>query len=318
MKTEGIDSNMLKDVKSNYDMIMGEMKKTVVGKQDVLEDLMIALMAQGHVLLEGVPGIAKTAMIKAFSKTLGCEYKRIQFTPDLLPADITGTLIYRSMSSEFVLRKGPIFTNILLADEINRAPPKTQAALLESMQERQTTIEGETHNLPIPSMVMATQNPIDQEGTYPLPEAQVDRFQMKILVDYPTKEEEKTILEMFNRGYNENINAILNPQKILKLQNLVKQIHIESEIIDYITELVFYTRDHPQVLLGASPRASIALLETSKAKALLHGRDYVIPDDVKELSIPIMNHRIIVKPEAELEGIRSIDIIHEALKKTGV
>jgi len=309
---------MLKDAQSIYSMIMGEMQKAVVGKQNVMEDLMISLLAGGHVLLEGVPGIAKTAMIKAFSKTLGCDYKRIQFTPDLLPADITGTLIYKSHSAEFVLRKGPIFTNILLADEINRAPPKTQAALLESMQERQTTIEGETHALPIPSMVLATQNPIEQEGTYPLPEAQVDRFQMKILVGYPTKEEEKQILELFNRGYNEKVTAIVSPQKIIALQNLVKQIHIETEIIDYITELVFYTRKHPQVLLGASPRASIALLETSKAKALLHGRDYVIPDDVKQLSQPIMNHRIIVKPEAELEGIRSVDIINEALKNIGV
>jgi len=309
---------MLKEVRSIYGMILVEMQKTVVGKQNVIEDLMISLLAGGHVLLEGVPGIAKTAMIKAFSKTLGCDYKRIQFTPDLLPADITGTLIYKSHSSEFVLRKGPIFTNILLADEINRAPPKTQAALLESMQERQTTIEGETHNLPTPSMVLATQNPIDQEGTYPLPEAQVDRFQMKILVDYPTKEEEKKILELFNRGYNEKVTAIVNSQKIIMLQNLVKQIHVEGEIIDYITELVFYTRKHPQVLLGASPRASIALLETSKAKALLHGRDYVIPDDVKQLSQPIMNHRIIVKAEAELEGIRSMDIIQEALKSIGV
>jgi len=318
LKTESIDSNMLKEVRSIYGMILVEMQKTVVGKQNVIEDLMISLLAGGHVLLEGVPGIAKTAMIKAFSKTLGCDYKRIQFTPDLLPADITGTLIYKSHSSEFVLRKGPIFTNILLADEINRAPPKTQAALLESMQERQTTIEGETHNLPTPSMVLATQNPIDQEGTYPLPEAQVDRFQMKILVDYPTKEEEKKILELFNRGYNEKVTAIVNSQKIIMLQNLVKQIHVEGEIIDYITELVFYTRKHPQVLLGASPRASIALLETSKAKALLHGRDYVIPDDVKQLSLPIMNHRIIVKAEAELEGIRSVDIIHEALKNIGI
>jgi len=318
LKTESIDSNMLKEVQSIYGMILGEMQKTVVGKQNVIEDLMISLLAGGHVLLEGVPGIAKTALIKAFSKTLGCDYKRIQFTPDLLPSDITGTLIYKVHSSEFVLRKGPIFTNILLADEINRAPPKTQAALLESMQERQTTIEGETHILPIPSMVLATQNPIEQEGTYPLPEAQVDRFQMKILVDYPTKEEEKKILELFNRGYTDKVNAVVNPQKILMLQNLVKQIHVEHEIIDYITELVFYTRKHPQVLLGASPRASIALLETSKAKALLHGRDYVIPDDVKQLSLPIMNHRIIVKAEAELEGIRSVDIIHEALKNIGI
>jgi len=309
---------MLNEVQSIYSMIRVEMQKAVVGKQSVIEDLLISLLAGGHVLLEGVPGIAKTAMIKAFSGTLGCDYKRIQFTPDLLPADITGTLIYRAHSSDFVLRKGPIFTNILLADEINRAPPKTQAALLESMQERQTTIEGETHFLPIPSMVMATQNPIEQEGTYPLPEAQIDRFQMKILVDYPTKEEEKQILELFNRGYNEKVAPIVNPQKIILLQNLVKQIHIESEIINYITELVFYTRKHPQVLLGASPRASIALLETSKARAMLHGRDYVIPDDVKLLSQPIMNHRIIVKPEAELEGIRSIDIINEALKNTGV
>lgn len=318
MKTGKLDKNVLKETQSIYNLILDEIAKVVVGKQNVIENLFISLLTGGHVLLEGVPGIAKTAMIKAFSRTLGCDFKRIQFTPDLLPADITGTLIFKAHSSEFVIRKGPIFTNILLADEINRAPPKTQAALLESMQERQTTIEGETHPLPNPSMVLATQNPIEQEGTYPLPEAQIDRFQMKILVDYPTKEEEKRILELFNTGYDENVTAVLNPQKIIALQKQVKQIHIESEIMDYITELVFYTRKHPHVLLGASPRASIALLETSKAKAILHGRDYVIPDDIKQLTMPVMNHRIIIKPEAEIEGIRPVDIINEALKNTRV
>jgi len=305
------------DIKSIYQKILKEIQKVVVGKQDILENLFIALLSEGHVLLEGVPGIAKTVMIKTFSRTLGCDFKRIQFTPDLLPADITGTYIYRAHTSDFVLRKGPIFTNILLADEINRAPPKTQAALLESMQERQVTIEGNTYQMPNPSIVMATQNPIEQEGTYPLPEAQVDRFQMRLLVEYPTRSEEKQILRLFNKKYNEDqedILAVTDPTSIIDMQHKAKEIFVEEDIIDYITDIVFYTRENANVLLGGSPRASIALLKTSKVKAMIHGRDYVIPDDIKELTPHILNHRVILTPEAELEGLKPLNIINEALE----
>ncbi len=283
--------------------IMSEVNKVIVGKNQVLEDIFIALMSEGHILLEGVPGVAKTYMAKTFAQTLGCTFKRIQFTPDLLPSDILGTYVFDQKTSEFSFREGPVFANIVLADEINRAPPKTQSALLEAMQEKQVTIEGVTHFLPKPFMVLATQNPIEQEGTYPLPEAQVDRFLFKLNVDYPTDSEEVEILKRKTGANDENIKTSASPKILEKMQKIVYGVYIAPEIMEYIRDIVIRSRRNPQVLLGGSPRASIVLMNGAKARAALNGRDYVIPDDVKVIAQQSLNHRMILRPEAELEGV---------------
>jgi MoxR-like ATPase len=313
LKDRRINDEELQRIRRLCDEIISETQKVIIGKKDLIEYMLIALLAKGHILLEGVPGIAKTTMIKTFAQTLGCTFRRIQFTPDLLPSDITGTYIYNPKTSEFTLRRGPIFSNIVLADEINRAPPKTQAALLEAMQERQVTLEGETHAISPPFIVMATQNPIEQEGTYPLPEAQIDRFQMRLIVDYPTKLEEKMILRLFSSGVESKINSIINPEKIISIQSILPQVYVEDSVIDYIINIVSYTRNNSNILLGASPRVSISLLETSKARAIIKGRDYVIPDDVKKMVYPVLNHRIYLTPEAELDGMKPTKIIEDAL-----
>ena len=283
--------------------IMSEVNKVIVGKTQILEDIFIALMSDGHILLEGVPGVAKTYMAKTFAQTLGCTFKRIQFTPDLLPSDILGTYVFDQKTSEFSFREGPVFANIVLADEINRAPPKTQSALLEAMQEKQVTIEGVTHILPKPFMVLATQNPIEQEGTYPLPEAQVDRFLFKLNVDYPTDSEEVEILKRKTGANNENIKASASPKILEKMQKIVHSVYIAPELMEYIRDIVIRSRRTPQVLLGGSPRASIVLMNGAKGRAALNGRDYVIPDDVKAIAQQSLNHRMILRPEAELEGV---------------
>ncbi len=283
--------------------IMSEVNKVIVGKSQVLEDIFIALMSEGHILLEGVPGVAKTYMAKTFAQTLGCTFKRIQFTPDLLPSDILGTYVFDQKTSEFSFREGPVFANIVLADEINRAPPKTQSALLEAMQEKQVTIEGVTHTLPKPFMVLATQNPIEQEGTYPLPEAQVDRFLFKLNVDYPTDSEEVEILKRKTGANTENVKTSASPKILEKMQKIVHGVYITPEIMEYIRDIVIRSRRNPQVLLGGSPRASIVLMDGAKARAALNGRDYVIPDDVKSIAQQSLNHRMILRPEAELEGV---------------
>ncbi|MEM2136225.1 MAG: MoxR family ATPase [Candidatus Jordarchaeaceae archaeon] len=283
--------------------IMSEVNKFIVGKSDILEYIFIALMCDGHVLLEGVPGVAKTYMAKTFAQTLGCSFKRIQFTPDLLPSDILGTYVFDQKSSEFSFREGPVFANIVLADEINRAPPKTQSALLEAMQEKQVTIEGVRHPLPKPFMVLATQNPIEQEGTYPLPEAQIDRFLFKLNVDYPTEEEEVEMLKRRMGTGDDNIKALASPSVLVKMQKVVSNVYVAPEIMEYIRDIVIRTRRNPQVLLGGSPRASIVLMEGAKARAALNGREYVIPDDVKAIAQQSLNHRLILRPEAELEGV---------------
>jgi len=266
-------------------------------------------------LLEGVPGVAKTYMANTFAKILNLEFKRIQFTPDLLPADIVGTYIYDQNKNEFRFRKGPIFANIILADEINRAPPKTQSALLESMQEKQVTVEGTTYPLPEPFIVIATQNPIELEGTYPLPEAQLDRFMFRVFVDYPTGDEEVEILELKNDEAKIELKAVTTAQQIKQMQRMVNKVHIRREIMEYIKDIVTKTRTDPQILLGASPRASIVLLTGSKAYAAIKGRSFVIPDDVKKLAYASLNHRIILKPEAELEGITVDDVIKRILEE---
>jgi MoxR-like ATPase len=298
---------LVEEIRNLWNRLRTELSKVVVGKEDIIEKLFICLLSNGHVLLEGVPGIAKTHIAKNFSAALGCKFKRIQFTPDLLPMDIIGSNVYIQRTGEFVFREGPIFANIVLADEVNRSPPKTQSALLECMQERQVTVEGKTYPLPSPFMVLATQNPIELEGTYPLPEAQVDRFLMKVLVDYPSKEEEIKILEMREEG--KAVKTVTSAREIVRLSKEVEKVYVDPSIRNYITEIVTRTRKSPDLLLGASPRASIALQLTATVHAALRGRDFVIPDDVKAMLVPVLNHRLILKPEAELEGKTVFDVI---------
>lgn len=290
-----------------------EVHKVIVGKDDVIEYILIAIIARGHVLLEGVPGIAKTKLANTLAKILDLDFKRIQFTPDLLPSDITGTMIYNMSTREFDLKKGPIFTNFLLGDEINRASPKTQSALLECMQERQVTIGNETNKLTAPFIVLATQNPLEMEGVYPLPEAQVDRFLFKLNVGYPSKEEEITLIK--SRSYEEeSINKIFSAEQIIEAGKLAAKVQITDEILNYIVTIVTATRNNQNIHLGASPRASIAFLETSKILALFEGRSFVIPDDIKKLAYPILRHRLILSSEAEMAEISPDQLVSDILK----
>ena len=308
-----------KDIKRVWDEIYNELKRVIIGKVDVLEDMFISLLAGGHVLLEGVPGIAKTVMANYFSQTLGCEFKRVQFTPDLLPSDVVGTTIYDPKAGTFKMRKGPIFTNILLADEINRSPPKTQAALLEAMAEKQVTVEGTTFKLEDPFLVIATQNPIEQEGTYPLPEAQVDRFMFKLLVDLPSPEEEMEIIRLKHKQIKQSVRRVTTPMTIVKMMETVEtKIYVHEDIMVYIKDLVVSTRVDPRLLLGGSPRCSIALLSSAKAVAAMRGRDYVIPDDVKRVARVSTAHRLAMKPEAELEGTTGTIVVGELLRNLPV
>jgi MoxR-like ATPase len=283
--------------------VLSEVSRVIVGYGDILQQLFIALLVNGHVLLEGVPGLGKTVMAKTFAKTLGISFRRVQFTPDLLPADITGTKIFDQNEGAFVLQKGPLFANIVLADEINRSAPKTQAALLEAMAERQITIEGETLPLEKPFMVVATENPVEMEGTYPLPEAQLDRFLMKLWLEYPEKEEEVDIMRRQISGDSPSVEAITSGEELLAAQKLMNMVYIDDRILKYIRDIVLKTRNHPQIALGCGPRASLVLMKCSKARAAILGRVYVTPDDVRSLVIPALNHRILLKPEAELEGL---------------
>ena len=314
MAVDGIAANLLAQVGEVAQGIVREVAKAYIGKAETTEALLTALIARGHVLIEGVPGVAKTTLVKAFSQTLGCAYRRIQFTPDLLPSDITGTYILDMRTNEFVLRPGPVFTNVLLGDEINRAPAKTQSALLEAMQENQVTIEGETRGLSQPFIVLATQNPIEQEGTYPLPEAQVDRFLIKLTMSYPEASHEKHMLTTYNRPIPE-LSGVVGPEDLLRLQGLADHVHVAEEVFDYILGLVLHTRRHQRVYLGASPRAALALLKAAKAAALVHGRDFALPDDVKRLAPLVLSHRIIMTPEADLEGISSAQVVAEAVER---
>ncbi|NHJ21712.1 MAG: MoxR family ATPase [Candidatus Lokiarchaeota archaeon] len=283
--------------------VLSEVSRVIVGYGDILQQLFIALLVNGHVLLEGVPGLGKTVMAKTFAKTLGISFRRVQFTPDLLPADITGTKIFDQNEGAFVLQRGPLFANIVLADEINRSAPKTQAALLEAMAERQITIEGETLPLQKPFMVIATENPVEMEGTYPLPEAQLDRFIMKLWLDYPEKEEEVDIMRRQISGDSPSVESITSGEELLAAQKLMNMVYIDDRILKYIRDIILKTRNHPQVALGCGPRASLVLMKCSKARAAILGRVYVTPDDVRALVVPALNHRILLKPEAELEGL---------------
>ena len=301
-------------------VLLQEVSKAIIGKQEVLTNVAIGLLANGHILFEDFPGLAKTLMANTFARALGATFRRIQFTPDLLPTDITGTYVYDEKDNEFKFRQGPIFTNILLADEINRAPPKTQAALLEAMQERQVTIEGVTHILPKPFLVMATQNPIEQEGTYPLPEAQVDRFMMKMSVGYPSRADEKEILlrREARRKDDVDISVITSPEKIILMQNIVEKVHIDPAVMTYIVEIVTRTREDPRVLVGSSPRGSLALFKLSRARAVIFGRDYITPDDIKAVAGQGLNHRIILKPEPRIRGVLAEDITNKIMAEVPV
>ena len=298
--------------------IIENVSKIIVGKTDIIKHILVTLYSGGHVLLEGVPGVAKTLIAETIARSVALTYSRIQATPDLLPSDIIGTMMFDPRINDFKPRKGPIFANIVLFDEINRASPRTQSALLEAMQEKQVTIEGVTFKLPSPFMVIATMNPIEMEGTFPLPEAQLDRFLIKLIVDYPSYDEEKEVLKRIHTIEKFQIEPVASATDILAIQSMIPQVAVSEEILDYILKIVKATREHRHVKLGGSPRASISLLLTSKAYALLNGRTYVVPDDVKFMAKPVLRHRILIKPEAEFEGIAPDQIIDEILAKIPV
>ncbi|HEV7644063.1 MAG TPA: MoxR family ATPase [Pyrinomonadaceae bacterium] len=304
--------------------ILNELRKVVVGQDEVIEQIMVALLAEGHALLEGVPGTAKTLTIKTLSRIIGANFSRIQFTPDLMPSDITGTNVFNMQTSQFSLRQGPIFTDILLADEINRTPPKTQAALLEAMEERQTTIDGERHPLSQIFTVLATENPIEYEGTYPLPEAQLDRFLLKILIDYPSAEAELEVVARWDAGFNarnlDNIQfAPLQDRNLLIVCRAeVRNMRMEPGVQKYAVEIVRRTRTHPGVMYGASPRASVALLLCSKALAAIRGRDFPTPDDIRDIARPVLRHRLTLRAEAELDGSTTDSVITDILQSVEV
>ncbi|MBU0550615.1 MoxR family ATPase [Myxococcota bacterium] len=293
--------------------LRAQLAQIYAGPVEIIDRLLIAALAGGHVLLEGVPGVAKTTLAKAFAASLGCAFSRVQFTPDLLPADITGGYILNLRTQEFTLRRGPIFTHVLLGDEINRAPAKTQAALLEAMQEGQVTLEGETLPLPDPFLVLATQNPMEQEGVYPLPEAQVDRFLMKIAVPYPSEAQERAMLDLHGRAARPSPPALLDPARLKALRAEVEAIHVSEAIRDYIVALARASRVDPAVSLGASPRAALALMRAAKAAAHLDARDFTLPDDVRALAQPVLAHRLSLHPEAALEGLTPEAIIEGLL-----
>ena len=306
--------------------IITEIEKVVVGQRHLMERMLIGLLCDGHLLLEGLPGLAKTTAVKTLAATIRTKFQRIQFTPDLLPADILGTQVYRPDNSTFEIKKGPIFNNIILADEINRAPAKVQSALLEAMQERQVTIGGKTFLLERPFLVLATQNPIEQEGTYPLPEAQIDRFMLKIRVDYPTAAEEKEIMARVNRGVAEDVRGVVEVSQVESAKEIVRSIHMEEKIVDYIVRISMATRNPgdfglelgPMISYGASPRASIWLGQAARAHAFLSGRGYVTPQDVKTLAPDVLRHRIILSYEAEAEGKSTDDLIKILLERIEV
>ncbi|MCE4610248.1 MAG: MoxR family ATPase [Desulfurococcales archaeon] len=299
--------------RSVAERVLSEVGKVIVGKRRELKVVLASMIAQGHVLLEGVPGVSKTTMAKALASALNLSFRRIQFTPDLLPADVLGTFIFDQRTGEFRFRPGPIFANIILADEINRASPRTQSAFLEAMQERQVTIEGQTFKLPEPFIVIATMNPIEFEGVYPLPEAQIDRFLIKILIDYPSIEEEEEILKRINIIEEWPVKPVADGEDILRMSKMVKKVHVAESIIEYIVRIVQATRKHPHVRLGASPRAAIALLKLSSSLALLSGRSYVLPDDVKEAAKPVLRHRIVLKPGLDIESQTTVEGIIDSI-----
>ena len=297
------------------DRVVAAVAQVYIGPPDVVQLLLAALLARGHVLLEGVPGLAKTTLAKAVATSLGCQFRRIQFTPDLLPADITGTYVFNQKIHEFELRRGPLFAQVVLADEINRAPAKTQSALLEAMQERQVTIEGETRPLPEPFLVLATQNPVEQEGVYLLPEAQIDRFLVRIRLDYPSAADEARMLRTYDRPVPA-VTAVATVHDLIRVADLVDAVHVEEKVMAYIVRLVHATRHHPRVALGASPRASLGLMRLAKAWALLAGREFVTPDDVRGLLGPVLEHRVMVTTDASIEGVTAAAVVADVAART--
>jgi MoxR-like ATPase len=302
--------------------LLAEIGQVIVGQERLIQRLLIGLLADGHILIEGVPGLAKTLAVKTLSETIQASFQRIQFTPDLLPADLIGTQIYNPRTGEFTPRQGPLFANLILADEINRAPPKVQSALLEAMQERQVTIGDSTYKLEEPFLVLATQNPIEQEGTYPLPEAQVDRFMLKVVITYPYRDEERQILELMTGEPLPPARPVVRPQQILHARRVVRGIYVDAKVKEYVLDLVFATREPENnglqdlsglIAYGASPRATIYLINTAKAHAFLQGRGYVTPEDVKQVATDVLQHRVIVTYEAEAEDVTSTDIVHRIL-----
>ena len=306
----------LGEVRKLSDQILDEVERAVVGKRDALELVLLGFLADGHVLLEDYPGLAKTLAARSFARVLGIGFARIQFTPDLMPSDVTGSSIWNQRDADFEFRPGPIFANLLLADEINRAPPKTQAALLEAMQERQATIDGITHRLERPFLVVATQNPIEYEGTYPLPEAQLDRFLLRTAFGYPTRDGEVDVLtRRIDRGMDEvELRTVLDRETLLEMQRSIETVHVADSVREYCVDLVVATRTSPSVAVGASPRGSLALLKLTRCRAALQGRDYVLPDDVKAITVPALAHRVVLRPELWVQRITEEDVVQEVLE----
>jgi MoxR-like ATPase len=300
--------------------MLAALQQVFVGKESVLRCLLLGLYSGGNILIEDFPGLAKTLTARLLAQVSGLEFKRIQFTPDLLPGDITGGLIYNQQRGEFVFRQGPLFTNLVLADEVNRAPPKTQAALLEVMQERQVTVEGTTHAVPMPFVVLATQNPIELEGTYPLPEAQLDRFIMRLRIGYPSPEEERLILSRRGARRQERVDLapVIEATQLMQIQAAVELVHVSEAMEWYIVSLTTATRQHNQVQIGASPRGSLALYQLARAHAMVHGRDFVLPDDVKAMAMAALAHRLLLKPELWVRGIQAEDIVRDILERTPI
>ncbi|MCA9114810.1 MAG: MoxR family ATPase [Planctomycetaceae bacterium] len=308
------------DIAQYFEQIQTQIGRVFVGQSELVEGVVAALFCEGNVLIEGVPGLGKTLLVNALSRVLGCRFQRIQFTPDLMPSDITGTAIYSMAERKFTFSPGPLFTNLLLADEINRAPAKTQSALLEAMQERQVTVDGTTHRLEPPFLTIATQNPLEQEGTYPLPEAQLDRFLFKLLVNYPDAEHERAILEQYASGRDvrrleeSDIQPVLTAAQVCEIQQAVRQVTVKPEILDYILGIVTRTRAWHAIETGASPRAGVGLVLGARALAACRGRDFVIPDDVKQLAPQVLRHRIRLQPDVEIEGLTPDDVLRELLE----
>lgn len=313
------DVNYIKDI---FDKTKSEIQKVIVGNDDVIKLLLAGMFTGGHILLEGSPGVAKTLIAKLISQCFNIDFKRIQFTPDLMPSDLIGVTVFNLQKSEFTFKKGPIFSNLVLIDEINRSPAKTQAALFEAMEEKQVTVDGTTYELGDPFFVIATQNPIDQEGTYKLPEAQLDRFLFKLKVGYPDLKNEIDILKRFQNDFNQKetqkINHVLTPHEIEKCLKIIEKIHIKEELLNYIATIVYQTRNNGNLHMGASPRASMAIMKTAKAIAAINGRDFVSPDDIQSVCYPVLNHRIILSPEKEMEGVTVQHVIKEIIQNIEV
>ncbi|MEL6924096.1 MAG: MoxR family ATPase [Bacteroidota bacterium] len=308
----------LTKVRNGVDKIKTELQKVIIGQEEMMDLLLAALFTGGHVLVEGVPGIAKTLTAKLMAKTLDVGFSRIQFTPDLMPSDVVGTTVYNMKTAEFTFSAGPVFSSVILIDEINRAPAKTQSALFEVMEEYQVTVDGTTYPMSFPFFVIATQNPIEQEGTYKLPEAQLDRFLFKINLSYPDLAEEQAILKRFRNDFKmtqrEDVNAVFSTEDIRACQELIEKVHIKEELLDYIAAIIHNTRNNGDLFLGASPRASLAIMKAAKAIAAMNGRDFVTPDDIQYVAYPVLNHRIILTPEREMEGYDTRDVINDIVK----